>query len=167
MSINWIAIIVAAFVPLITGFIWYSKTLFGNAWIKAAGMTEENSKGGYSMLVVFGLSFLFSIMLALSISGLAVHQNNIDGLFYADGTPPAPDSEEGIFLATFHEKYGGLHRTFSHGLVHGIIGALFLVLPVLGTNALFEKKRGKYILINVGYWVVTFGIMGGIICGWP
>jgi hypothetical protein len=50
--------------------------------------------------------------------------------------------------------------------LHGAIGALFFVLPVLGINALFERKGWKYILINVGYWVLTLAIMGAILCGW-
>jgi hypothetical protein len=59
-----------------------------------------------------------------------------------------------------------MHRSFGHGALHGAIGAIFFVLPVLGINALFERKGWKYILINVGYWVVTLTIMGAIICGW-
>ena len=37
---------------------------------------------------------------------------------------------------------------------------------IKGTNALFERKGAMYILINAGYWIVTLGIMGGIVCGW-
>jgi hypothetical protein len=43
---------------------------------------------------------------------------------------------------------------------------LFVVLPTLGTNALFEQKNWKYILINVGYWALTLSVMGGIISLW-
>jgi hypothetical protein len=41
---------------------------------------------------------------------------------------------------------------------------LLLVLPVMGTNALFEGKGFKYIAINCGYWTITLALMGGIIC---
>jgi hypothetical protein len=41
---------------------------------------------------------------------------------------------------------------------------LFFALPVMGTNALFERKGFKYIAINVGYWTVTLALMGGVIC---
>jgi hypothetical protein len=41
-----------------------------------------------------------------------------------------------------------------------------LVLPVIGTNALFERKSGKYIFINWGYWAVSMTLMGGTICQW-
>ena len=163
---NWIAVIVAALVPMVIGFIWYNPMLFGNAWMKASGMTEEKMKGG-NMPVIFGVSFVLSLLLAMYMHPLAIHQANIDGLFFHGNEAPTPDSEEGKFLAEFHEKYDGLHRTFKHGAVHGIFAAIFFILPIMGTNALFERKGWKYILVNAGYWLVTVAIMGGIICGWP
>ena len=48
------------------------------------------------------------------------------------------------------------------------IGAMgFLVaMPVLSTNALFEQKSFKYVMINAGYWIVTMALMGGLINAW-
>jgi hypothetical protein len=43
---------------------------------------------------------------------------------------------------------------------------LFLILPVLGINALYEWRSFKYTLVTGGYWVVCGMIMGGIICVW-
>ncbi len=166
MSINFIAVLVAALVPTIVGFLWYNPKLFGNAWMKAADMTEEKIKGG-NMPVIFGVSFLLSFLLAMNMNTLAIHQNNIDGVFMVGSESPAADSEEGILLATFHEKYDGLNRTFGHGAIHGLFATIFFILPILGTNALFERKSGKYIFINVGYWLVTVMIMAGIVCAWP
>ena len=67
---------------------------------------------------------------------------------------------------TFMAEYKDEFRTFKHGAFHGVIAGLFIVLPILGINALFERKSWKYILINVGYWTVTLAIMGAIVCGW-
>ena len=108
---NWIAVIVAALIPMVIGFIWYNPKLFGNAWMKAAGMTEEKMKGG-NMPVIFGVSFILSLLLALQMHTISIHQFNLDGLFNVGGQMPAPDSEDGKFLADFHAKYDGLHRTF-------------------------------------------------------
>lgn len=66
----------------------------------------------------------------------------------------------------FMDDYGNAFRTFKHGVIHGIIAGIFVALPIIGTNALFERKGAKYILINTGYWIVTLAIMGGIICAW-
>jgi hypothetical protein len=50
----------AALVPMIIGFIWYHKAVFGKAWMAASGMTDEKAKGG-NMPVIFGLSYVLPI----------------------------------------------------------------------------------------------------------
>ena len=44
--------------------------------------------------------------------------------------------------------YGDAFRTFKHGALHGTIAGIFIALPIIGTNALFERKSAKYIFIN-------------------
>ncbi|NQX92284.1 MAG: DUF1761 domain-containing protein [Flavobacteriales bacterium] len=41
-----------------------------------------------------------------------------------------------------------------------------LAIPVLATNAMFERKGFKYILINGLYWILTITIMSGVLCQW-
>ena len=166
MSPNFLAVFVAAFVPMIVGFIWYNPKVFGNAWMKAAGMTEEKMKGA-NMLVIFGVSFLLSLMLAFSMTIISYHQTFVHNSLINQPGFNDPNSEVSRYFADYMAKYGTNFRTFSHGMAHGIlIAGLFIVLPVLGTNALFERKGFKYIAINVGYWLVTLGLMGGIVCAW-
>ncbi len=62
------------------------------------------------------------------------------------------------------EQYGTNFRTFKHGAFHGAIGGIMLALPIVGTNALFERKGVKYIAINAGFWIISMALMGGIIC---
>jgi hypothetical protein len=46
---------------------------------------------------------------------------------------------------SFMADYGTAFRTFKHGLLHGFYGCFFfLALPIIGTNALFEKRSWKY-----------------------
>ena len=47
------------------------------------------------------------------------------------------------------------YRTFGHGAVHGMFTGLFVALPILATNAMFERKGFKYIAVNTGYWIIT------------
>ena len=61
MEINFLAILAAAASALVVGFIWYNPNVFGNAWMKAADMTEEKMKGA-NMGVIFGLAFVFAIL---------------------------------------------------------------------------------------------------------
>ncbi|SCY69909.1 Protein of unknown function [Flavobacterium caeni] len=46
MSINFLAILVAALSTLPVGFIWYNPKVFGNLWMRESGMTEDKAKSG-------------------------------------------------------------------------------------------------------------------------
>ncbi|MHA7844398.1 MAG: DUF1761 domain-containing protein [Winogradskyella sp.] len=157
MELNYLAIVVSAVVPLLIGAIWYNPSVLGTAWMKASGMTEEKMKTG-NIAVIFGVTLILSFMLAFTVNGMVIHQVGATQLAYSN-----PDAES---FKAFMAEFGNMHRSYGHGALHGAIGAIFFVLPVLGINALFERKGWKYILINVGYWVVTLTIMGAIICGW-
>ena len=78
--------------------------------------------------------------------------------------------EEGSYtmqqIEALMQKYGENFRTFKHGALHGSVIGLFVVLPIMGTNALFERKGGKYIFVNVSYWVLCLALMGGVLCQW-
>ena len=41
-----------------------------------------------------------------------------------------------------------------------------MVLPVIVTNALFERKSFKYMLVNWGYWAVTMALMFMVVAQW-
>jgi hypothetical protein len=159
MEINFLAILAASVSALVVGFVWYNPKVFGNAWMKAAGMTDEQVKGG-NMAKIFGLALLFAIMLTFSLQGITIHQMGAFSLVGGDVENALPSYQ------AFMDDYGDAFRTFKHGVFHGVLAGIFIVLPILGTNALFERKGAKYIFINTGYWIVTLGIMGGIICGW-
>ncbi|MEM7369446.1 MAG: DUF1761 domain-containing protein [Bacteroidota bacterium] len=60
----------------------------------------------------------------------------------------------------------GEFATFKHGAFHGMFIGLMVALPVLATNALFERRGWKNIGVNVGYWIVNFALMGGILAIW-
>ncbi|WP_400075750.1 DUF1761 domain-containing protein [Winogradskyella sp. R77965] len=159
MEINFLAVLVAALVPTALGFLWYNPILFGNAWMREAGMTEEKIKGG-NMAVIFGVSLLLAILLSFFTQFLVIHQMGALGMVGAEVEKALPSY--GAFMA----DYGNAHRSFGHGAIHGAMAGIFFVLPLFGMNGLFERRSWKYILINVGYWTLTLTIMGAIVCGW-
>ncbi|MFD2724754.1 DUF1761 domain-containing protein [Hyunsoonleella rubra] len=159
MEINFLAILVAAISALVVGFIWYNPKVFGTAWMKAAEMSEEKMKGA-NMGKIFAMAFVFAILLAMSMLSLTVHQIGAMGMVGGDVEGALPS------FNAFMADYGAAHRTFGHGALHGFFAGIFIALPILGTNALFERKSAKYIFINSGYWMVTLAVMGAIICGW-
>lgn len=166
MKIDFLIVALATLIPLIVGFIWYNPKVFGAAWMKTTGMTEEKAKQA-NMAVIFGLTILFSFMIAMVLNGLVIHQYGLMSLIADD--PKAfkdPTAESTIWFNASMDKYGAGFRTFKHGAFHGFIISLMLVLPVIGTNALFERRGFKYVMINWGYWAVCLMLMGGTICQW-
>jgi hypothetical protein len=62
-EINWIAVVVAAFGSFLLGGLWYSPVMFGKAWQRETGLTDEQLKKG-NMARIFGLSFLLALLAA-------------------------------------------------------------------------------------------------------
>lgn len=161
LEVNYWIIPVAALIPMFAGFIWYNPKVIGTAWMKEAGMTEEKMQGA-NMALIFGLSYIFALMLASAMLQLTIHQFGFQSLVLEKG---GEFSEAGASLfSQVMELYGDSYRTFGHGAFHGTIGGLFIAFPILATNAMFERKSWKYIWINTGYWVITMALMGGLVC---
>ncbi|WP_415060531.1 DUF1761 domain-containing protein [Flavobacterium sp.] len=157
---NFYAILVAAISTLLVGFVWYGP-LFGKAWMAETGFTEEELKKG-SMVKIFGLTFVFSLFLAMIMQVLCIHQFGPLGLI---GGPDFIETAKPSYAA-FMADYGNAFRTYKHGALHGFMSGLFLALPLVAINGLFERKSWKYIFIHAGYWTVVMTIMGAIVCGW-
>lgn len=162
---NMTAVIVASIIPLLIGFIYYHPIVFGNAWMKTTGLTEEMLKKG-NMPLIFGVTLVFSFMISMMLSSMVIHQFGLMSLLQGHPEAAKPDAKIQLLLNGQEIIYKDLFRTFKHGLFHGIISAIFIALPILGINALFERKSFKYIFLHLGYWIITLGIMGGIICAW-
>jgi len=148
---------------MIVGFIYYNPKVIGTAWMKVTGMTEEKAQSG-NMPVIFGVSILLSLLLTMALTSWSIHQLSLKSLFAMQEGFGDAGNVFTNYWNTFLSKYGNLHRTFGHGAVHGVFAGLFIALPVLGINSLFEQKGWKYILINAGYWIITLALMCGVIC---
>ena len=141
MHLNWLAIAIAALMPMIVGFIYYHPKAAGGAWMRANGFTLESlGTGPKPMLygVALGLSFLLSLWVAINVTG--------------PGQDTAPD--------------GHSYATFGHGAAHAVFNTILLLLPILGTLSIFEKRGWSWVFVNLGYWVVTLALMGGILSAW-
>jgi hypothetical protein len=163
IELNYWIIPIAGLVPMIVGFIWYHPKVMGTTWMNVAGMTEEKIKGG-NMPLIFGVSFIMACMLASAILQMVIHQLGFQSMLMNQPGFGEEGTEVMVFFQDAMTKYGQDFRTFKHGVLHGVLAGLFFALPILATNSLFERKGWKYILVNSGYWLITLGIMGGVIC---
>ena len=137
---NWLSIVISSLIPIIIGFIYYHKNLFGKAWMNSFGINEEDLKKGNKLLIL-GLSIVMSFLLSIFL----INFNNSPG-------------QEGQF------------DNFSHGAWHGFFVAFVVGMPILFISGLFELKRVKNLVLNVIYWILTLAIMGGILDAmnhWP
>lgn len=140
---NILAIFVAAIIPNLVGAIYYGP-LFGKVWMSSLGLTPEDFEGR-NEAVLYGSAYLLSVVVAFFLKFIveAIHKDVSGGE---------------LVFASFH--------TFGHGALHGGMMALTLVVPVIVCLGLFQKTSGKNILLNAGYWLICFALMGGLLDFW-
>ena len=63
-QINLWAVLAAAASGFVVGGLWYSPALFGRMWMRETGLTEQQLAAS-NMAVIFGLSFVLSVVAAL------------------------------------------------------------------------------------------------------
>ncbi len=100
----------------------------------------------------------------MALTGIVIHQNHIYSVLMNEPGLYEKGSPLFNYVAEFMEKYGKNFRTFKHGALHGALSGIFFALPVIGINALFERRGWKYTTVHIGYWTITLALMGGIIC---
>lgn len=66
-QINYMAVLTAALASFAIGGFWYSPLLFGNAWMKEAGISEEKVRKS-KMLRIFGFTFLLSLVICFNLA---------------------------------------------------------------------------------------------------
>ena len=162
MHINFLIVALTSVIPLIVGFVWYNKSVVGTAWMRETGIDPE-AANPQNMAVVFGVSLLLSFMLAVSLMPVTLHFMGMYSMLADEPALKDPNSELSKTVNGLLTQYGSNFRTFKHGVLHGVVMSIFMVLPTIGINAFFERKSWKYVLINVGYWAISMGLMGGFI----
>lgn len=162
MTPNLPVLLLAALIPLATGFAWLHPRLFGGErWCRLNGMASRQLTQGIKPLHWL-LMLLFGFFLALGVYAFCVHQSAVFSIVSADMTA----LQTGTARA-FLDEYGDRHLSFGHGWMHAAFGLpLAFALPVLGLIALLDRKPTKILLVYLGYWMLTLGLMGGVIGQW-
>ena len=63
-ELNVLAVLAAAVATFVLGGLWYSPALFGKAWQREAGVTDEQMRTS-NKAMIFGLAFVLSLVAAL------------------------------------------------------------------------------------------------------
>jgi hypothetical protein len=64
VDLNWVAIIVAAIIPMVLGALWYSPILFADPWMRAVGRTREelgDASLGYLLSAIAALVSAYAL----------------------------------------------------------------------------------------------------------
>lgn len=67
VNINYLAVLVCGIVSQVVGFLWYGP-LFGKAWMKEVGKTEEELREGFNPGKTYTLAFITAIITALTLA---------------------------------------------------------------------------------------------------
>jgi hypothetical protein len=62
-QVNLIAVLLCGVASLVLGGLWYSPMLFGKAWQRATGLSDDRAKSG-NMAMIFGGAFALSLVAA-------------------------------------------------------------------------------------------------------
>jgi hypothetical protein len=136
-SLNWLAILVAAISTMVVGFLWYSPLLFAKPWMRAMGYDPNDKAKVQEMQKGAGPAYGGSFIASLlSAFTLALILHGLR----------AEDLHFGI-MASFHIWLG-------------------FVATVQFTGALFMKQSMKLFVINTGYQLVCYLVMGSILTVW-
>lgn len=69
LSVNYVAVLIAALASMVTGFVWYSPVLFGKPWMKYAKIDEKKlKKTKNSLPKTYGISFLATLVTAYALA---------------------------------------------------------------------------------------------------
>lgn len=135
-AINWLAVVVSAVAFFALGAIWYGP-LFGKAWQKGAGLSDEEIKSA-NMGKLFGSAFVFALIICV---GMAI-------FFFGFGTDP----ENPMTLTT--------------GAMMGLMTGIFFILPSTCMNYLFARKPASFMMIDSFYHIVAYTMVGIILGAW-
>ncbi len=143
---NFFALVLATITPMVMGFIYYHPSLMGGAWMRANGFSKETMSPPKPVLYLLALGMSF--LLASFFWAWTTGAGGADG----GAQTTAPD--------------GRSYVTFGHGVVHGIVFSITVLMPVFVTMKIFEQRSWAWAFVNIGYWALTAIIMNGILSAW-
>lgn len=132
-QVNYVAVLLAALSSFVVGMVWYAKPVFGNAWSKLVGLSEEKQKQGRA--VAMGRSLVAALLTAYVLAHVTYLSNN----FYSTNS----------FMSS------ALQTAFWLWL--GIAATTIVV------HDAFEQRPMKLTAMNIGNQLFTLLAMGLII----
>ena len=138
VPINYLAVLAAAIVNMIIGFLWYGP-LFSKQWVALSGISSEQLEKAKAKGM--GKSYFIAFLGSLAMSYVLAHAL--------------------VFASTYLHVQG-----IQAGLTGGFWNWLGFVIPVTLGSVLWEQRPWKLWFINIGYYLITLMAMGIILSLW-
>lgn len=163
---NIIAVLMAAIVPVIMNYLWSLPSLSKVSRAKVVGGDEGSSSGRTVKSLL--LTYLMGFLVAFVLNVIVFHQNHVGSMMqnylsHEDATVVETATKD---MEAFLAKYGGDFLTFGHGAIHGLLTAVFLILPILVIISQRGSYKAAWIWHHWSYWAICLVLMGGLICAW-
>src|SRR5208283_92543 len=138
VGINPWAVLVSALAAMVIGFLWYSPILFANPWMRLMGF-DPNDKAKIAEMQK-GAGKIYGLAFVASLVSAVVLAKIIDVTSV---------------------------NTILYGMKVGFAVWLGFVTTVQLTGALFGRQPTRLYVINTGYQLVCYLVMGAILAQWP
>ena len=126
LEVNYLAVVVAASVPMALGAVWYSPVLFSNAWLAAIGKTADEISAQANQVQAFSIAIAASLISAYVLAVLAALSSAssvLDGIILGLWAV--------VFIATASATWGVFEaRPLRLWLINN--GYYLVALPIMG-----------------------------------
>lgn len=134
VSVNYVAVLLAAVSSMVVGSLWYSKAMFLDSWTKLGRVKSDPNWGSSTMMPMMVMTFIASLVTAYILAHV-------------------------IFLSNSFFQ----NALIQDALMTGFWLWLGLTAARMFTHDIFENRRKKFTLINAGNEFVTLMVMALII----
>ncbi len=142
-DVNLLAVLVAAIVPMIVGFLWYGP-LFSKRWLALMETTEEEIRKNFNPLKTHGASFVLALVTAFILAQLFAQMGGSESVSSMAGS--AGNAMVGVHLA--------------------LMALIAFVLPVSYQSWAYEGRKAGLFWLNLGYNGVSLMGQAVVIAVW-
>ncbi|MDE2664546.1 MAG: DUF1761 domain-containing protein [Acidobacteriota bacterium] len=142
-DVNLLAVLVAAIVPMIVGFLWYGP-LFSKRWLALMETTEEEIRKNFNPWKTHGASFVLALVTAFILAQLFAQMGGPESVSSMAGS--AGNAMVGVHLA--------------------LMALIAFVLPVSYQSWAYEGRKAGLFWLNLGYNGVSLMGQAVVIAVW-
>ena len=142
-DVNLLAVLVAAIVPMIVGFLWYGP-LFSKRWLALMETTEEEIRKNFNPWKTHGASFVLALVTAFILAQLFAQMGGPESVSSMAGS--AGNAMVGVHLA--------------------LMALIAFVLPVSFQSWAYEGRKAGLFWLNLGYNGVSLMGQAVVIAVW-